>query len=751
LILGGGAVVRVLHAPALARLGWSRHVKVLEVSEKARESLRNECPDLVTEAGDFRDVLADPQVRDRFDGVVVALPNHLHEEAVKLALRAGLPVLCEKPLAATREAAMQLAALAAECRCPLSVAMVRRLVPWAGAVRSALRAGMIGTVQSIKIEHGREFHWPTDSAGYFSREHGGLLLNMGVHYLDLIEDWVGPLTPERYDDDCEGGVEANFRLELGATDGIKVELALSYTRKLADEVVISGTKGSIRASVDSFDECEWESKDAGVRWQLKPVSPYRSGEWPRDFVASFAEQFYEFALVIAGREQPRVSATASAATLGSIEWAYRNRGRILELPGPRNPQRVSMDPVPTVVTGGTGFVGGKLVERLTELGFNDVTVPIRFVGTSANVARFPVDRVQADLLNYESTRAALKNVKCVFHLAYGAGGIDAVQATVLGTRNVVEAAIANQAEVVVVVSTASVFGHPKTDRPIDESFSYRSALGEYGDSKTKAERYCLARAKTAGKTRIVVISPSAVYGPCGRLFTENPARWARSGSFCWIEDGRGKLNYVYVDNLVDALILAAQNPKAHGERFLINDGVTTFRKFLEPLLSGYAEGLPSFTRQQLVEREKPNRAGFRDVVRVLTGDEMMGVVNRLPVLAAPKKLIEKRLTPLYGKLQKKRTALRMEGHSTVPAPGNSGGEGPAAWLADIFGPIEIEYSSAKAREILGWQPRVTLEEGLEASIAWLKYLGLYREPSLTSRNTGTSANSGSQPIACEVT
>src|ERR1017187_7574727 len=128
LILGGGAVVRLLHAPALARLGWCGRAKVLEVSEKARENLRTEFPDLATEAGDFREVLADPRVRGTFDGVVVALPNRLHEEAVKLAVKAGLPVLCEKPLAMGRESGLQLAALAAECRCPLSVAMVRRLV-----------------------------------------------------------------------------------------------------------------------------------------------------------------------------------------------------------------------------------------------------------------------------------------------------------------------------------------------------------------------------------------------------------------------------------------------------------------------------------------------------------------------------------------------------------------------------------------------------------------------------------------------
>ena len=239
-----------------------------------------------------------------------------------------------------------------------------------------------------------------------------------------------------------------------------------------------------------------------------------------------------------------------------------------------------------------------------------------------------------------------------------------------------------------------MFGHPKSDRPIDESFPYRPALGDYGKSKAEAEQYCLGKVKTQSKMRIVVISPSAVYGPSGPLFTELPARMARAGEFCWVEDGRGKLNYVFVDNLVDALILAAANPKAHGERFIVNDGVTTFREFLTPPLGGYADGLPSFSRRELIELGRSNRSNFRDLVRAITNDEVMRVVNTLPALAAPKHLVENRFASAYERLQRKRGALR----AAAQASGAGAGPWPTppAWLADIFGPIDVEYSSAKA-------------------------------------------------------
>jgi nucleoside-diphosphate-sugar epimerase/predicted dehydrogenase len=712
LVLGGGAVVRGLHIPALERLRWCAAATVLDVSDRAAAELRKLYPVLGVHQGSFREVLRRPQTRAAFDGVVVTLPNHMHEEAVALSLEAGLPVLCEKPLATESEACRRLDRVAKHYNCPLSVAMVRRLIPWVCAARNGLRGGLIGDLESITIEHGGRFQWPTQSENYFSKKHGGLLLNMGVHYLDMVEDWVGPLLPLEYEDDFKGGVEANFAFRLQTNNGARVRLKLSYTHQLQNEVVLRGGKGKITADVNSFDECVWQSYETGTTATLRPTRPFRSGNWHGDVTSCFVEQFHEFHLVIRGEETPRVSANASAGTLEIIEWGYRNRRDTFSAPGSRSTPRPALEAAPTVVTGGTGFIGGKLVERLAELQFRDVRVPMRSVMTSANVARFPVQRVLADLLDYQCTKSALKDVRYVFHLAYGTA-----EATVLGTRNVVEAAIAMGAEVVVVVSTAAVFGLPMAATPIDERFPYRPTLGEYGHTKAKAERYALHRAKSSGATRIVVINPPAVYGPSGSLFTEFPARAAREGSFCWIEDGRGKLNYVYIDNLVDALLLAAQNPKAHGERFIISDGVTTFRKFLTPLLDGYAETLPSLTRRQLVEMESSGRPGFRNLLQALTSDEMMTVINGMPVLAVPKRFAARRLAPFYQRLKLKRRALQAPA-SAAPLPR------PPSWLADIFGPIEIEFSSAKARDVLGWSPVVTLEEGIQASIEWLRYVGL---------------------------
>src|SRR5262249_32757647 len=183
----------------------------------------------------------------------------------------------------------------------------------------------------------------------------------------------------------------------------------------------------------------------------------------------------------------------------------------------------------------------------------------------------------------DQVRKVIRGARFAFHLAYGGSGPEAAKVTLESTRNVVDAAIAEGVEALVVVSTASVFGHPSNDHLVDETFPYNPALGSYGTSKAKAEKYALALAKNS-RTRIVVLNPSAIYGPGGRLFTEFPRRAALQRGFCWIEDGRGLLNYTYVENVVDALILAAACTEAHGERFLINDGACRFRDFLAPII-----------------------------------------------------------------------------------------------------------------------------------------------------------------------
>ena len=319
---------------------------------------------------------------------------------------------------------------------------------------------------------------------------------MGIHYLDMIESWLGPLEPIEYADDAVGGVEAIAGLRFALENGAQLRLRLSYTHELANCICVRGTRGEIRANVGEFANAKWFSYETGLSGDLQPGKPFSRNNLPPDFVSSFAEQFLSFGEVIAGRADPLVNALQAASTQRIIEWGYSHRSPLFTAVDSRSDSRPSLQPARTVVTGGSGFLGLSLVERLCELGFGDIVVPVRSHQSGANVARFPVNRPLTNLLDRGSVRAAMRGAKYVFHLAYGTTGIDAARITIEGTKNVVDAAIEEGVESLVVVSTATVFGHPKTDRPIDETFPYRPGLGEYGASKAAAEKYALHKAKS---------------------------------------------------------------------------------------------------------------------------------------------------------------------------------------------------------------------------------------------------------------
>ena len=200
-------MVRECYLPALARLGWAEHVVVVDASPESCRSLRNQFPGVTIIAATYHSALQDRCVYAGCDGAIIALPNCFHEDAVIEVLRQGLPVLCEKPLGMSSESCLRVASVAAEVGQPVMVGMVRRALPTTRVIKRCLKEGVIGKALSLDIEHGGRFSWPSDSGSYFVPENGGLLLNMGVHYLDMAECRLGPLVPrQRYSDDFGGGV-----------------------------------------------------------------------------------------------------------------------------------------------------------------------------------------------------------------------------------------------------------------------------------------------------------------------------------------------------------------------------------------------------------------------------------------------------------------------------------------------------------------------------------------------------------------
>ena len=322
---------------------------------------------------------------------------------------------------------------------------------------------------------------------------------------------------------------------------------------------------------------------------------------------------------------------------------------------------------------------------------------------------------RVDLLNGGEVRHALKGARWVFHLAYGSSGHDASRVTIEGTRNVVEGAIAERCECVVILSSIYVFGQPDA-ATVDESWPYDPVGGEYGRSKARMERWCLERSTSSGFTRIIVLNPSCVYGPGGRTYSELPVRLAKQGAFCWVDGGKGTANYTFVENLLDAMLLAARLEVAHGQRFIVTDGYVSWREFLEPLLGRFGEDLPSFTRRELAAlNRKARRTRLLRVVRDIALDPRLTYVARnAPVLGGALKLVDRYAPATVG------AARAWRGHATARMRETRNENPPPVWLSDVFCAGTSRYSAEKACRVLGWSPRIGLDRGRQLTLAWLR-------------------------------
>ena len=717
LILGGGPVVTEFYLPALSRLGWTSGITVTDRSPDVLAKTARLAPWAATRALGFQEALADRALTGTHDAVVVAVPNSLHVAAVEAALQAGLPVLCEKPLALQAAECQRLGELAASLKLPLAVGMVRRLGPAIQAARLALQNGLLGELKSVEVAHGGPYAWTSDSGAFFRRENGGILADLGVHYLDWLADALGPLEPVAYEDDARGGVEASCVYQLKTPTGVPVTLRLSHLNSLADTVTFHGARATLTLDRTDFGKCAVSGLVPGLSNELTPEQPFVNHAWPRDFVSCFAQQLHDFADAVRGGPV-RVSAADALATTALIEHAYRVRTERGAEPAADRPK---LSAGRAVVTGGTGFIGGTLVERLAELGFKDLVVPVRNYRTCADAARFPVALPRVDLTQREQVRAAVQGSRWVFHLAYGQTDSDAQRITVDATRLLIEEAVAAKVEAVVVLSTMGVLGHPDTDAPVDESWPYAPAYGSYGLTKAEMERWCLNPATPLGTTRLVVLNPSCVYGPRGKTYTRMPAEFAKEGRFAWVAGGRGIANYTYVENLVDAMLLVAGTPAAHQQRYLVNDGSCPWRELLTPLLGDWAEQVPDMSPGGMRNGESPpvEPSTLRQLAGHMIGDiKFLELINRHPVLGPVKRQAVNRFRNRMEGLRPG-PAVLSAAPPVVPRPA------PPDWLAELFGPTRTRFSSAKLQH-LGWRPRVALAEGQRQSVEWLKIAGVLK-------------------------
>lgn len=236
------------------------------------------------------------------------------------------------------------------------------------------------------------------------------------------------------------------------------------------------------------------------------------------------------------------------------------------------------------VTGGSGFVGGRLIERLIARG-DEVRALARSDAAAAAVGALGAEAVSGDITDRASVEAGAAGCEVAFHCAAKVEDSgpweDFERVNIEGTRNVVRGSAAAGVRRVVHVSTEAVLiaGDPLVG--VDETAPRRTdSKAHYSRSKGLAEEAVLAE---SGVERVIV-RPRFVWGAGDTTLVPQIADMVRSGRFAWIGGGEHLTDTTHVDSVVHGLLLAAEKG-GDGEIYFVTDGEpVVFREFLSELI-----------------------------------------------------------------------------------------------------------------------------------------------------------------------
>ena len=242
-----------------------------------------------------------------------------------------------------------------------------------------------------------------------------------------------------------------------------------------------------------------------------------------------------------------------------------------------------------LVTGGAGFIGSHLVDRLVAEGFEVGVLDNLSTGKLENLKYHLENRslcfFRGDILDGQAVREAVKNAEAVFHLAaitsvpYSVRHRDATRkVNVEGTRSLLEVCLRGGVERFIYVSSCAVYGEPEY-LPVDEKHPARP-ISPYAETKLEAERLCREFQEKYG-LKTTIVRPFNVYGSrmrggqYGGVIARFIERLRLNKPPIIYGDGRQTRDFVHVWDVVNALILTLNCQNAAGETFSVASGVAT--------------------------------------------------------------------------------------------------------------------------------------------------------------------------------
>ena len=335
-LIGCGAVSKLYYGPALEELERNKFLQVKVLFDPDSEKLAL----LQKRFPNARSIKELNELSlETIDLAIIASPPQFHAQQTIQLLKAGVSVLCEKPMSTSVKEAEEMLEAASIAPGLLAIGLFRRFLPSTQTIRNILSLNILGDIESFSFSEGGLFKWPVQSPNYFKKKtaHGGVLLDVGVHLLDLMIWWFGNPAEVVYEDDAMGGIEVNCRLQCKFDMGFTGEVRLSRDCVLPNRYLIKGTKGWLVWNVnDAPNKIQIGLKDSRFSLDAQvhdvdPGNPFTPGEMSYNFEQSFTSQIYNVIAAIEGKEPLMIPGEEAIKSLKIIESCYQKK-KLMPMP-----------------------------------------------------------------------------------------------------------------------------------------------------------------------------------------------------------------------------------------------------------------------------------------------------------------------------------------------------------------------------------------------------------------------------------
>jgi len=675
-IVGAGYVARY-HLAALSRLSFVEIVGVCDPNLEAARALA------AAFGVDFVASGLEELVQARQPHAVhVLTPPSSHCALTLQALDLGCHVFVEKPMAESVAECDAMIERARNKGLVLSVDHSDHFDPVVMQARQLVQAGACGELLAADIV--RSSDYPAYAGGPLPamvKQGSYPFRDLGVHSLYVLESLLGPI--EQLDVYYRStGRQPNLKFDewhatAACAHGTGRMLLSWNARPMHNRLAVHGTHGVIEADRflqicrlrrllpgPKFIGIVLDAFSHGLRdvfrvpWNVLRFASGRLRASPG--IQRGAE---EFARALHEGRSPPVSAEEGRRPIALMEaaCARADAERASEL----DARLAALEPADALVTGASGFLGRRVVAALRARG-ERVRVLVR--SPSAALEAMPdVQVVLGDLGDPRIVAHAVAGVRTVYHVGAAMRGDlrDFEAGTIWGTRNVLDACARHPVQRLVYVSSLSVLDHAGRDPAVavTEASPYEPRPGDrgaYTQTKLAAETMVIEAIRVRGLPA-VILRPGQIVGPGAERVTPN-GTLAIAGRWIAVGPRTQTLPLVYVDDVVDGLLLAADTPAASGGIF------------------------------NLVDPHTVSQGEYLDLVKARLGRELRLV--RLPTGAF---MVLAAAVELLGRVLGRGVPLtRYRVRSLRP-------------LAN--------FDTTAAYSTLGWLPRIGLRRGLEATFA----------------------------------